>query len=174
MSEQGDYRYDVFISYSHADRTWVWDELLPRLEQSGLRVCIDDRDFEVGIPSIVNMEQAADTSRHTIVVLTPAWVQSQWTDFESLLIATKDPAGRLRKLMPLMLELCEPPQRIAILTRINFFQTSRVDPFDRLLQQLGNTVRAAKPRRSSSRKKPSLQPQIPSTITRPFNEEISP
>ena len=50
MSDQGNYRYDVFISYSHTDRAWVWEELLPRLEQIGLRVCIDNRDFEIGTP----------------------------------------------------------------------------------------------------------------------------
>jgi hypothetical protein len=30
MTEQAEYTYDVFISYSHVDRAWVWDELLPR------------------------------------------------------------------------------------------------------------------------------------------------
>ncbi|MBM4257237.1 MAG: TIR domain-containing protein [Deltaproteobacteria bacterium] len=66
MSEPGNYRYDVFISYSHVDRGWVWGELLPRLEQAGLRVCIDDRDFEIGTPSLINMERAADSSRRGV------------------------------------------------------------------------------------------------------------
>jgi hypothetical protein len=30
MSEQAEYTYDVFISYRHADRAWVWGKLLPR------------------------------------------------------------------------------------------------------------------------------------------------
>jgi hypothetical protein len=30
MTEQAEYTYDVFFSYSHVDRAWVWDELLPR------------------------------------------------------------------------------------------------------------------------------------------------
>ena len=71
MSEQAEFIYDVFISYSHADRAWVWDELLPRLEGAGLRVCIDKRDFEIGVPSLVNMERAVDNSHHTLIVLTP-------------------------------------------------------------------------------------------------------
>ena len=37
MSETAAYQYDVFISYSHRDRPWVQDELLPRLEKAGLR-----------------------------------------------------------------------------------------------------------------------------------------
>lgn len=97
MTEQAEYKYDLFISYSHADRAWVWDELLPRLEDAGLQVCIDDRDFEIGVPSLINMERAVDNSRHTLIVLTPAWIESQWTEFESLLAGTANPAGRRRK-----------------------------------------------------------------------------
>ena len=106
MSNEGNYRYDVFISYSHIDRTWVWDELLPRLEQAGLRVCIDDRDFEIGTPSLVNMERAAKSSHHILAVLTPAWVESEWTEFESLLVGGSDPAGRRRRLLPLLFKSC--------------------------------------------------------------------
>lgn len=57
MSGQPQYTYTVFISYSHADRAWVWEE---------------------------------------------------WTGFESLLIGTTDPAGRKRRLLPLMLRPCQP------------------------------------------------------------------
>ena len=53
MTKQAGYRYDVFVSYSHADRAWVWDEMLPRLEGAGLRVCVDDRDFEIGVPCLI-------------------------------------------------------------------------------------------------------------------------
>jgi hypothetical protein len=53
VSEQAEYTYDVFISYSHPDHAWVWDELLPRLEGAAPRVCIDDRDFEIAVHSLV-------------------------------------------------------------------------------------------------------------------------
>jgi hypothetical protein len=62
MSEQPQYAYNVFISYSHTDRVWVWEELLPQLEGAGLKVCIDDRDFTIGTPSLVNMKRAVDNS----------------------------------------------------------------------------------------------------------------
>ena len=114
------YAADVFISYSHADQAWVRGELLSRLESAGLKVHIDYRDFEIGVPSLVNIERAVDRSRYTLVVLTPAWVESEWTDFESLLTATADPAGRKRKVIPLMLAPCQPPARIAMLTYADF------------------------------------------------------
>jgi TIR domain/NACHT domain len=115
-----DPHYDVFISYSHADATWVWDWLRPHLEAAGLHVCLDRRDFDVGVPSLVNMERAVDHSRHTLLVLTPAWVASEWTAFEELLTQTADPAGRRRRLLPLLLQPCQPPRHIAMLTYADF------------------------------------------------------
>jgi hypothetical protein len=140
MNQQAECKYDVFISYSHTDREWVWDELLPRLEGAGLRVCIDDRDFEIGVPSLINMERAVDSSRHTLIVLTQAWVGSEWTEFESLLAGTADPAARRRKLIPLLLKPCKLPSRIALLTYADFTQRyHHVNQFNRLLKQFQST-----------------------------------
>ncbi len=136
-TDEAEYKYDIFISYSHADKEWGQGELLPRLEKAGLRVCIDFRDFEIGVPSLVNMEQAVDNSRHTLIVLTPAWVKSEWTEFESLLAGTADPAGRRRKLIPLMLDKCQPPPRIAMLTYADFTEPAKREAeIARLIQSL--------------------------------------
>jgi len=35
MSEQSEYAYDVFVSYSPTDEEWVWDWLVPRLQEAG-------------------------------------------------------------------------------------------------------------------------------------------
>lgn len=137
MSPTKDYTYDVFISYSHADKRWVWETLLPRLENAGLRVCVDKRDFEIGAPTLVNMERAVENSRHTLLVLTPAWLNSEWADFESLLVSTVDPAGRRRKLLPLLLEPCQLPIRIGMLTCADFIdQQTQEQQFEHLLGQL--------------------------------------
>ena len=112
--------YDVFISYNHQDSQWVREWLLPRLEGANLRVCIDFRDFEIGVPSLVNMERAVELSRKTILILTPNWVQSEWTNFEALMIQTQDPIGLRRRILPLMLEECEPPKRLSIFTYADF------------------------------------------------------
>ncbi len=120
-----DFDYDVFISYSSADKTWVRGELLSALEQAGLRVCIDFRDFQPGAPSVTEMERAVQTSRRTLLVLTPAYLASAWTEFEALMLQTLDAANRQRRLIPLLLERCDLPVRIGYLTYVNF-----VDPDD--------------------------------------------
>jgi hypothetical protein len=112
----------VFVSYHQADLAWVQGELLPRLEEAGLKVAIDYRDFEIGVSRLVNIERAVDGSRHTLIVLTPDWVADAWSEFEGLLVSTADPAGRQRKLIPLLLKPSRLPPRIATLTCADFTQ----------------------------------------------------
>ena len=120
-----DFKYDAFISYSHKDEEWVVGILLPRLETTGIKACIDFRDFEAGIASLVNMENAVELSRHTIAVLTPNWIESEWADFEGLLTGTSDPSGRRKKLIPIMLNACNLPKRISMLTYVDFTRKDR-------------------------------------------------
>lgn len=148
-----DFTYDVFISYSHRDRDWVWNWLLPRLEKAGLKVCLDDRDFEIGVPAIVNMENAVKNSRKTILVMTPNWTGSEWTDFEAILTQTGDPVGRKRRLVPIMLEKCDLPDRLAIFTYADF-----TDPAQRETQltRVVNTIHVPTTPQTSSQPAPNL------------------
>jgi len=53
-----DFQFYVFISYSSRDKAWVRGELLTRIEQAGLKVCVDFRDFRVGRSALLNMQDA--------------------------------------------------------------------------------------------------------------------
>jgi hypothetical protein len=147
LSQQNTFDYDVFISYSHRGGEWVRDWLLPRLEGAGLRVCIDFRDFEVGVPSLVNMESAAERSHKTLLVLTPDWIESEWTNFEALLVQTEDPIGLRRRILPLMRERCQPPKRIAMLTYADFTAPGRWE--SELERLIGSFAKGAVPPRAS-------------------------
>jgi tetratricopeptide (TPR) repeat protein len=120
-----DFKYDVFISYSHKDEEWVRNILLPTLENQGLKVCIDYRDFLAGKAAIINMQDASEASRHTILVLTPKWVESEWTLYESILSRTDDPSGLQRRTIPLLLEKCKPPKFISMLSWVDFTDKQR-------------------------------------------------
>jgi hypothetical protein len=138
-----EYSHDVFVSHSGEDAAWVMDELLPQLEAAGLRVMIADRDFQAGVPILDNIEQAIECCARTIVVLSPAWVEGQWTGFESLLAGTRDVENRTRKLLPIVLKECQPRGRIAVLHSISFVNPPRrVEAMARLLKQLGKTQQA--------------------------------
>jgi predicted phosphodiesterase len=128
--------YDAFISYSHRDEKWVHSWLLPRLEGGGLRVCVDFRDFEPGAPSITEMERAVRQSRKTLLVLTPNYLASEWTEFENILASTLDPAARRRRIIPLFLEQCKLPLRIRSLTYLDFTGSDQEFQLRRLLRAI--------------------------------------
>lgn len=117
--------YDVFISYSHKDEDWVRKKLLPTLEKQGVKVCIDFRDFTAGKAAVLNMQDASTRSRHTLLVMTPDWLASEWTLYESLLSRTDDPAGFQRRTVPLMVKRCTPPPFLSLLTWVDFSDPKR-------------------------------------------------
>src|SRR5262245_23685416 len=120
MSAPAQYAYDVYVSYSQSDIDWVRDHLLPQLEGASLKVAVDYRDFELGVPKIVNVERAVKQSRRVLLVLTSNWISSEWANFDALLIQTQDPAAYLRRMIPVLVEPCDPPERIAMLTPADF------------------------------------------------------
>jgi hypothetical protein len=131
-----EYHYDVFISHCEPDDAWVQTELRPRLGAAKLRV-IDFHNLPIGVPRLIGRELAVEHSRHIVVVLTPSWLASEWTEFESLLVSSEDPAGRRRRLLPLMLEKCLLPPRIRLLTYADFTNpTRRGEEMTRLLSGL--------------------------------------
>lgn len=132
--------YDVFISYSRRNSAWVRNELLPKLEAQGVRVCIDFRNFALGAPLISEIERAVLESRKTLLVLTPDYLASQWTEFENLLVATLDPAARARRMLSLMLEPCELPLRLRQLIYLDFSHGGDLTfEWSRLLTAIGST-----------------------------------
>ncbi|MBE0683305.1 MAG: toll/interleukin-1 receptor domain-containing protein [Anaerolineales bacterium] len=120
-----EFKYDVFISYSHKDEEWVVDTLLSALENAGLKVCIDFRDFVPGKPSRHNMRDACKESKYTVLVMTPAWMASEWTSFEGLLTFLHDPANKHLRTVPILFEKCDIPEDIQIFTYVDFLRKDR-------------------------------------------------
>jgi Tfp pilus assembly protein PilF len=130
--------YDVFVSYSSKNADWVRGPLLQWLEAQGYTVCIDFRDFVAGAASVVEMERAVLTSRHTLLVLTPEYVASAWTEFEYTLVQTLARGFRDRRLIPLLKAPCERPLRIKALTHVDFTDPlNHAFAYSRLLTALG-------------------------------------
>jgi tetratricopeptide (TPR) repeat protein len=140
------YDYDVFISHSRAERGWVRDELLPRLEGAGLRACLDWRDFQPGAPRAAEVERAVTRSRHTLLVLTPAYLADEWAEFGDLLVQALDPAARERRLLPLLKARCDLPLRIRHLTCVDFADPEEPEwAWAQLLTALGAPPEQAAP-----------------------------
>jgi hypothetical protein len=102
--------YDVFISYRQRDpdKSWVRKVLVPGLEQRGLRVLIDYRDFRLGPPLVELMAEAVEQSRYTLAVLTPTYLLSNFTNVENVLAEHLGLENSQNRLVAVMREECEP------------------------------------------------------------------
>ncbi len=110
----------VFISYSHKDKDWVKNWFLPSFEADGFQTYIDYRDFEIGIPALTNMERAVETCAKTILVCSPHYVESEFSQLEAIMLQTEDPIGLRKKIIPLMLDDCQLPKRLKIFSYADF------------------------------------------------------
>jgi hypothetical protein len=136
---QDEYAYDAFISYSQKDGEWVDTILQPQLERAGLRLCLPDRDFAIGAPRIINMENAVARSRKTLLILTPNWGASQWSEFEGLLAQTGDPIGARQRVLPVIALPGPLPARLGYLTPLDLTDATK---FDRQMRRLIDAIRA--------------------------------
>ena len=132
------YEYDVFISYRQkSEKAWVRNQLMKQLEAAGLRVFVDYRDLRLGAVLIKEMERAVVTSRYTLAVLSPAYLESNFTEFENLLAEHLGLEQSQRRLLMVMREDCEP--RLSLKSRLWLDMTDE-DEFEenvaRLVQEL--------------------------------------
>ncbi|NOH00869.1 MAG: toll/interleukin-1 receptor domain-containing protein [Chloroflexi bacterium] len=135
------FKYDVFISYNHADEKWVVGALLPTLENAGLKACLDDRDLIAGRKAHVEIEQALKASRALILVLSKHWFKGEWTQFEIDIAITRDPAGKRYPIIPLLREAGIESRIPASIQRFNWIDFTRKDQalaWKQLSDALGN------------------------------------
>jgi hypothetical protein len=104
-----EYAYDVFLSYRHsdrADRQFVVSVVVPLLEKIGLRVCLEHRDFRLGTPRIAEMERAVVTSRYTVGVFTPSYLDGPFEELQTELARFQAAESRSPRFIPLLRRAC--------------------------------------------------------------------
>ncbi|XP_061177036.1 toll-like receptor 4 [Saccostrea echinata] len=77
------YEYDVFLSYTGMERTFVVKEAIPRLEiNAGLRLLVRDRDYLPGLSKVNCTMTGIHESRKVLCVVSKRFSKSKWRDFE--------------------------------------------------------------------------------------------
>ena len=97
--------FDAFLCYSKHDRDWV-KMLLKGLEERKYRCCVDFRDFLVGAYIVDNIYKAINTSRKTIAVLSPDFVESEYCKHE---LQTALSFQIQHQVIPILIRPCEVP-----------------------------------------------------------------
>jgi hypothetical protein len=139
--EQG-FRYDAYVSYvdREPDATWVWDTLVPRLDDAGLRVAVSGDVEEPGVARVVSIERGLEQSRRTVVVLSEVYLADHIADFENVLAQTMGIQEGTYRLLPVKIapvDETQLPTRLSMLTTLNLAHPRRAErEFGRLIRAL--------------------------------------
>lgn len=86
LNSSEDFEFDAFVVYCDADRQWVHNILLKRLEANDLKICIHHRDFDVGESITENIKKYMDKSWKIVVIMSNDFTKSEWCQWEVDLI----------------------------------------------------------------------------------------
>jgi tetratricopeptide (TPR) repeat protein len=112
------FAYDAYVSHAEADRDWVEDQLVPRLEEAGRRVVLD-QDLPPGGLEIEERSRAVAASRKTVLVVSRSFLDGRWAPLEEAVTRELDPAARKRRLVPVLRDDCEVPLRVRPLVAVD-------------------------------------------------------
>lgn len=131
-------QYDVYINFAPEDESWVNTMLVPPLHEQGFRLSVGEQRFAIGVDELMNIEQQVRNSYRTIVVLSPAWRQSKWSERIAVLLTKSDPYGYLkRRFWPILLEDCDLPPPLQLRHKADCRNHSNWnDTLNRLIYQL--------------------------------------
>jgi hypothetical protein len=124
-------KYDAFVSYRRADaadRAWVEKVMTPRLEAMGLRLCLEARDFRLGVPRIREMERAVVESRYTVGVFTPSYLDGAFEDFQSLMAQHHSLERKAPRFLPLLRRDCRPNLGVRMTEWLDLTSDEDVEP----------------------------------------------
>jgi hypothetical protein len=95
--------YDLFISYTEADRAWVEGYLVDAIEQAQVR-CTYESAFTLGVPSILEFQHAIQQSQYTLLVVSKAYLADDLSQFTDILAQSYGEQIGAWPIIPLILQ----------------------------------------------------------------------
>jgi len=140
---------DFFISYAHPDSAWAaW--LAWNLEEAGYTTRHQGWDFPAGSNFVLEMHRAAEKSRQTIAILSPAFTESGFVQPEWAAALAEDPTAKDRKLIPVRVGEVQLDGLLSPLVYIDLVGLSAEEARAELLRRI-----------SGERLKPASEPGYP-------------
>ncbi len=143
------FRYDAYISYveKEPDETWVWDRLMPRLKAAGLRVAVSDDVLEPGVDRVVSIPRGIQQAKRTLLVLSEAYVEDNWTHFEHVVGQTIGIQQGAYRILPIKITPLDERQIPIGLSRMVMIDLSNPRHLERRFDRLVRALQESLPRR---------------------------
>jgi hypothetical protein len=131
-TEENQESRDFFISYTGSDRQWS-EWIAMQLEQAGYTLFIQAWDFRPGSNFVAEMDNAAKRAERTLLVLSPAYLLSDYAFAEWAAAFRHDPKGTHRRLLPVRIQSCEVDGLLGPVVYIDLVQLDEEQARERLL-----------------------------------------
>jgi hypothetical protein len=90
--------YDVFISHASEDKESIAQKLAQALEDKNLKIWFDEVTLRIGDGLRQKIDKGIASSRFALVILSPAFIEKGWTNYELDGIVSRYIAGEQRLL----------------------------------------------------------------------------
>lgn len=129
----------VFLSYSRQDEGFV-EELYRRLSRDGVSCSLDKVSIEWGANWVIELQKKLDECEIIVLVLSPAFFQSEWTQLEWTSIFAHDPGGHSKKKLLLLREPVELPFFLKPIQQIDVSSSEKFEKaYPKICRELGGT-----------------------------------
>ena len=125
-------RRDFFISYTGVDQQWA-EWIAMQLEEAGSTVFLQAWDFRPGSNFVDEMGRAAKAAERTLLVLSSAYLNSDYAFAEWAAAFRRDPRGRKGLLLPVRIEACEVEELLGSIIYIDLVGLEETEARERLL-----------------------------------------
>jgi TIR domain len=159
--DKPDQQRDFFVSYTQADRAWA-EWLAWELETAGYTTVLQAWDMPAGTAFVHAMDQAVQATRHTLLVLSPAYLRSAMAEAEWRPGFKADPGGEARRLLPVRVEACEPAGLLADRVYIDLVGADEATARARLREEIARALRG-----HGRPATPPRFPRAPAAVERP-------
>ena len=129
---------DFFISYNKADRGWA-EWIAWELEEAGYKCYIQAWDFITGSNFVHEMQKGTRANR-TLLVLSPDYLTSKFTQAEWYAAFAQDPTGEDRKVFAIKVRECHPEGLLSSIIWLNFVGLSKIF-VERFIKEIDQVAR---------------------------------
>jgi tetratricopeptide (TPR) repeat protein len=138
--DKPDQQRDFFVSYTQADRAWA-EWLAWELEAAGYTTVLQAWDMPAGTAFVHAMDQAVQSTRRVVLVLSRAYLRSQMAEAEWRPAFKADPSGEARRLLPVRVEEVEPAGLLADRVWIDLVGADEATARARLREEVPRALR---------------------------------
>ena len=122
MPVDPEYPFDVFLAHNQAQKDWT-RKLAVRLDEEGFNVWFDEWCIRGSQDFIDAMVEGIVASRKVVPILSPEFLDADWTRFELKQAILGDPAARDARIIPIRHSDCTIPKEIQNRNALDFRDT---------------------------------------------------